>query len=77
MLFYMIIWLMMKFLEHAPRMPKRYVGKKAGEHYKNTRSNNELIVEQAKEKMTLLFVLKRGDPLFLVGGEEILAFNGK
>ena len=65
-----------KILEHAPDEAKLiYVGKKAGEHYKNQEEINNIIINEAKNKSNEIIVrLKGGDPfVFGRGGEEILS----
>lgn len=65
-----------KILEHAPKNAKLiYVGKKAGEHYRNQDEINEIIINEAKDKSREIIVrLKGGDPfVFGRGGEEILS----
>ncbi|MDR2966377.1 MAG: uroporphyrinogen-III C-methyltransferase [Methanobacteriaceae archaeon] len=65
-----------KILEHAPESVKLiYVGKKAGEHYKNQDEINHIIINEAKNKSNEIIVrLKGGDPfVFGRGGEEVLA----
>lgn len=62
-------------LDHAPNAKLIYVGKKAGEHYKNQDEINEIIIAEAKNKSNQKIVrLKGGDPfIFGRGGEEVLA----
>jgi len=65
-----------EILKHSPPNTKLiYVGKKAGEHYKNQEEINEILINEAKNKSDEIIVrLKGGDPfVFGRGGEEILS----
>ncbi|HEY0196552.1 MAG TPA: uroporphyrinogen-III C-methyltransferase [Methanobacterium sp.] len=62
-----------KILNHAKGAKLIYVGKKAGEHYKNQDEINQILVKEAKNN-DLVVRLKGGDPfVFGRGGEEMLA----
>ncbi len=62
-----------KILNHAKGAKLIYVGKKAGEHYKNHDEINQILVKEAKNN-DLVVRLKGGDPfVFGRGGEEMLA----
>jgi uroporphyrin-III C-methyltransferase len=59
-------------LNYANNAQRIYVGKKAGEHYKNQDEINKILVNQTKNHETIVR-LKGGDPfVFGRGGEEIL-----
>ncbi|MCL2157453.1 MAG: uroporphyrinogen-III C-methyltransferase [Methanobrevibacter sp.] len=65
-----------EILKHSPKHAKLiYVGKKAGEHYKNQDEINQIIINASKNNNDEITVrLKGGDPfVFGRGGEEILA----
>ncbi len=60
-------------LKYAEGAEMIYVGKKAGEHYKNQEEINQILVDQGK-KHNVVVRLKGGDPfVFGRGGEEMLA----
>ncbi|MCE5215205.1 MAG: uroporphyrinogen-III C-methyltransferase [Methanobacterium sp.] len=62
-----------KILDHAPQAELIYVGKKAGEHYKNQNEINQILINAAKN-YNMVVRLKGGDPfVFGRGGEEMLA----
>jgi len=62
-----------EILTHAEDAKLIYVGKKAGEHYKNQDEINQILIDQAKQH-EFVVRLKGGDPfVFGRGGEEMLA----
>lgn len=62
-----------KILEYAKNADLIYVGKKAGEHYKNQDEINQILINEAKKHESVVR-LKGGDPfVFGRGGEEMLA----
>ncbi len=62
-----------EILEHAEGAELIYVGKKAGEHYKQQDEINQILIDHG-QKHDVVVRLKGGDPfVFGRGGEEMLA----